>query len=217
MSRARKEFEDQHTVYHEYRLWVACNLMATVVERQVRSPSTRTPVFLEAGVGMGMTLYVFSSWLANIPDQRLNSAFRNSQYIGLDTFEGIDLSLITPALRKRYRSKTVPYGGTTLDVAHRRFSHLPNVSFVKGSIPAILEQVSGIQPDWLHIDLNNPAPEVATLRSLVPNMTKGSMVLLDDYGFQSARDQFEAANQVLSSMGFQRPITLPTGQGLLLI
>jgi hypothetical protein len=63
--------------------------------------------------------------------------------------------------------------------------------------------------------MNNPYPAVEALKHFLLRMTVGGCILLDDYAFKTCRSQFDAINDYCDQAGRERPMTLPTGQGLL--
>lgn len=69
---------------------------------------------------------------------------------------------------------------------------------------------------FLHIDMNNSVPEVYALERLYPLLSVGGVVLLDDYAYMGYEYQYHQINKVCDSLGIESPISLPTGQGLLI-
>jgi len=210
---ARDESAPHHNLYHEWRLWTACVLMRNILATRDK------PVFVECGVGMGMTLYLFLKYIENLVDADLIERLANSSFLEMDTFEGIDLSLVPQEILRLGGIQSSAYGMATLPLMERRFAPYPAVWLVPGSIPSSLCKVDGVQPDFLHIDLNNPKPEVEALRHFMPLMTKGSIVLLDDYSVTGPRlaPQRQAIDDLVTERSWPRILGLPTGQGLLVI
>lgn len=210
---AREEFAPHHNLYHEWRLWTACVLMRNVLATRDK------PVFVECGVGMGMTLYLFLKYIENLGDLDLIERLTNSSFLEMDTFEGIDLSLVPEEILSLGGVQSSAYGGATLPIMERRFAPYPAVQLLPGSIPKALSKVEGVRPDFLHIDMNNPKPEVEALSHFMPLMSTGSVVLLDDYSFSSARvsPQRKAIDALMTEKSWPRILGLPTGQGLLVI
>ena len=89
--------------------------------------------------------------------------------------------------------------------------------FLEGSCPEILVASSGITRDirFAHIDMNNPYPEAASLKFLLPRLKSPAIVLFDDYAFATCRHQRDAIDAVCVGAGITCPTPLPTGQGLL--
>jgi hypothetical protein len=96
-----------------------------------------------------------------------------------------------------------------------RFHDLANVSVIKGKVP---ESFSHALPDkiaFLHIDMNSPDAEIGALNVLFERVTKGAVVIFDDYGWHAYRAQKKAEDQFFTARGYQI-LELPTGQGLLI-
>ncbi len=66
---------------------------------------------------------------------------------------------------------------------------------------------------FLHIDLNDPAPEAAALRHFWPLLAPGAVVILDDYAYQGFDASHRSADRVAFDLGVSI-LALPTGQGL---
>lgn len=97
-----------------------------------------------------------------------------------------------------------------------RFADLSNVVVVRGEIPAVLRRRCPRRIAFLHLDLNDAQAEEGALAHLFPRLVPGSIVLLDDYGWQSYRAQRDAADRFFSVHGLE-VAELPTGQGLVLV
>jgi len=209
----RKEFEGEHSLYHEFRIYIACILMKNILCNR------NEPIFIECGVGGGMTLYVYSKWIELIKEENLSISFKNSTYIGIDTFAGIDSSLLSPEILDTYNFKQTSYLGTDYKTIKQRFALYTNYNFEQGSIPNIFETQDFPIPDFLHIDMNNEKPEVETLKYFLSKMKPGSIILLDDYAFSSPRYtlQRKGIDKFLSENTKRNVLTLPSGQGLLIV
>lgn len=179
--------------------------------------SRRNPVFIECGVGMGLTLFTFLEWLDVCPERDLDSSLLTATFLEFDTFQGIDLDLVSEDEIDHAKFSAVPYGDTTLEVAKERFKRYPQVRFIPGSVPSSLTEIDAV-PDFLHIDMNNPVPEVETLLHFWPKLMPGAIVLFDDYGFVNsvANKQRAALNEALATQDSCLIAGLPTGQGILI-
>ena len=96
-----------------------------------------------------------------------------------------------------------------------RFSEYANVHIIKGRVP---ESFSDGFPDniaFCHIDMNHPTPEAAALVKVLPKLTHGGFVILDDYGWWGYSAQKIALDKIAQSFG-QEILELPTGQALLI-
>jgi O-methyltransferase len=96
-----------------------------------------------------------------------------------------------------------------------RFSEFDFVKIIKGSVP---ESFSDGFPDkiaFAHIDMNHPDPEVGALKAILPKLSKGGAVILDDYGWWGYSPQKIALDPIIKENGLS-VLELPTGQGLIL-
>ncbi len=84
-----------------------------------------------------------------------------------------------------------------------------------GFIPDTLDQLTSEQLASVHIDLNNPAPEIDALRFVWDRIVPGGIVLLDDYAQKGFELQKQAMDELSREMNFHI-LSLPTGQGLIL-
>ncbi|CAN1606802.1 K05303 K05303; O-methyltransferase [Candidatus Pelagibacterales bacterium] len=167
-------------------------------------------------MGEGHTLKVFTNYIKHSKTKKLKNNYNKSIYLLMDTFSGVDMSLVPKKGRKgEYITKA--YGGSTLSVIKKRFSSLKKrVHFIEGSIPASLDRIPKKfkSPDFLHIDMNNPIPEVSAINFFIRSMQPGSILLLDDYAFATAKTQRQHIDRYFDKIKKSRPLTLPSGQGI---
>ncbi len=107
------------------------------------------------------------------------------------------------------------YGRDVYEIAKRNFADYPNVRLVRGALPGTLGQAEINSIAYLSIDLNSMAAERDVIEALWPKLTKGAIVVLDDYGFEGMEDQHDMWDKFAASQGTMIA-TLPTGQGLLI-
>jgi predicted O-methyltransferase YrrM len=96
-----------------------------------------------------------------------------------------------------------------------RFADRPFVKVIKGSVP---ESFTGGFPDriaFAHIDMNHPAPEAGALSAVLPRLSKGGIVVFDDYGWWGYGDQKIALDPIAAAHGL-KILELPTGQAILI-
>ena len=67
----------------------------------------------------------------------------------------------------------------------------------------------------MSIDMNSVNPEVAALDYFWDKLSKGGMIILDDYAYVTCDLQYEAHNNWAKGKGI-KILTLPTGQGLII-
>jgi hypothetical protein len=136
----------------------------------------------------------------------------------LDTFAGVDETILPPAEREHVQRRPERAGSSYVegvDAAQRNFTTWKNVRIVVGSVPSTLDRIEAETIAYLHLDMNSSTPEVAALEALWPRLTRGGVVLFDDFGYRGFEPQHEAMSAFAQARGL--PIaSLPTGQGLLL-
>ena len=168
--------------------------------------------FVECGVSYGflskgITEYV--NWNQTQADKR--------KFFLVDTFEGLDESLITDAekeegLTNRFKGK---YPKDTITRVRETFANVKGVNIVQGSVPSILPSVKTDKVAFLSIDMNCAAPEKAALEYFYPKLVSGGVVVFDDYGHRGHDLQKELADSVAAAYG-NVILTMPTGQGFIL-
>lgn len=101
---------------------------------------------------------------------------------------------------------------SAVDEVRENFAQWPGVTLVAGKLPETL----GETPDkvaFLHVDLNNAAPESAAVRHFWPRMTAGGILVYDDYGWPLYDESRRAADELGREFGFSI-LSSPTGQGI---
>jgi len=96
-----------------------------------------------------------------------------------------------------------------------RFCAFEFVRVIKGSVPGSFEQGFPEKIAFAHIDMNHPDPEVGALKAILPRLTRGGVVILDDYGWWGYSPQKVALDPIIREHGL-KVLELPTGQGLLI-
>jgi hypothetical protein len=103
------------------------------------------------------------------------------------------------------------------DAWHREvvdlFASYPNIEVVRGRVPEVFEARCPERIAFVHLDLNSARAEVGALDALYDRLSPGAVVVFDDYGWFTARDQFDAENGWMRARGLSI-LELPTGQGL---
>jgi hypothetical protein len=199
----------KHSLYHEYRIYIALKLAEI-------AKNVPNGVFVECGVGEG------------VMHQTINNYFNEEElpptYL-MDTFDGIDIRYLSESeLRglspeERRKKGVESYQANSLSALQSRFSEFKNVFFIQGSIPDIFGKIdvfNDAKVSFLHIDMNNAYPEAQALKYFYGKMTSPGFILFDDYGFASMLEQKRAIDKVCHELSIPIPISLPTGQGLLI-
>jgi hypothetical protein len=89
------------------------------------------------------------------------------------------------------------------------------IKIIRGNVPQSFNEGFPNKVAFAHIDMNNADPEVASIKKIIPILSKGGIIILDDYGWYGYRRQKIALDPVVKSFGL-KIIELPTGQGLII-
>jgi O-methyltransferase len=164
--------------------------------------------FVECGVHTGMLSLAVCTYVD------FNATGKT--FFLFDTFSGIPEDQMSETERpRRVTENEAFYSTDTYEIAKRNFAPFPRVRLVRGMVPETLASADIGEVGYLSLDLNIVAPELAAIEFFWPKLSRGAVVLLDDYGWEEYREQKEAMDAFAAR--FAVPIaTLPTGQGLLI-
>jgi hypothetical protein len=160
--------------------------------------------FVECGTGRGM---IFSAVLESLPEW---SQLAKTLWL-FDTFSPYFLDPVTgkPDMSRGVRSLYARDAEST----ERNFAEWPRVRCVAGELPDSLTHAQITSIALLHIDLNYAPVEQQVLSRLWPLVTKGGIVLLDDYG--QNEEQNREMNRVARKLNFQI-LTTGSAQGIII-
>jgi hypothetical protein len=168
--------------------------------------------FVECGVNAG---FLSSAVLAYLEWNTLGKRF-----FLVDTFDGppieqlSDAEVENGAYAKIVQSIVAGAYVTDLEAVRRNYAGWTGVEIVQGVVPDVLGAVAAERVAFLHLDMNCAYPEIEALRFFWPRVSRGGMVLLDDY----ARKDYEALGDAFDTTAAQlgaEVLSLPTGQGLI--
>jgi hypothetical protein len=114
---------------------------------------------------------------------------------------------------KKNNSQSV-YTKSVEDVV-ANFSEWTRVKIHHGDIFDTLSKTIIGSVAFLHIDMNRPDPEIYGLRTLWDRLSRGGVVLLDDYAYEGYEPQYKAMNDLSREIGFDI-LTTATGQGIII-
>ena len=165
--------------------------------------------FVECGVNTGILSLAAMNWIDfdKMPDRK---------WWLLDTYCGLDeAQQETEEDKKRAHAVNEKMYFECYDLAKNNFSKYKNAVLVKGVIPETLVQVAADKIAYLSIDLNYYLPEIAAGEYFWEKLTKGGIIILDDYAFLGYERQNKEWNKFAKEKDVQI-LTLPTGQGMIL-
>ncbi|HET9444493.1 MAG TPA: TylF/MycF/NovP-related O-methyltransferase [Acidimicrobiales bacterium] len=99
----------------------------------------------------------------------------------------------------------------------QRVAAFPSCRFHVGFMPATFDEVAGVDRySFVHVDVDIYDSVKACCEWFWPRLTQGGAMVFDDYGFYPYRRAARAAVDEFFAGRHERPIALPTGQGLVL-
>jgi hypothetical protein len=163
--------------------------------------------FVECGVLHGFCSTVICKYLD----------FQNVQktYWLYDTFAGLPEETSTPQERAREQMYYTLNSDEWLAGVQARLSSFGNARIVKGVVPFSFEGASPEKIAFLHLDMNSAAAEVMALEKLFDRISPGGIIVLDDFGWVTHREQMVAELAFMTARGHSI-LELPTGQGMII-
>lgn len=151
---------------------------------------------VECGTHLGYTAAVLSDYLG------LEAS--NRRYWCYDLFEG--------AAYQKY----LKHGEDAYSFVQEKLRPYPFVRLIKGPVEQTTEVELPAKIAFLHLDLNSANAERIALTRMLPRLSRGAFVILDDYGWKYYSAQKQVADAIFSERNI--PIVeLPTGQGMAII
>lgn len=133
----------------------------------------------------------------------------------LDTFEGLAEKLLTD--EEKAAGKKEHFADVYKDcysLVVDTFAPFKFVKIIKGMVPDTLEKVTSDRIAFLSVDMNSVVPEIAALNYFWDKLSKGGIIVLDDYAYVTCDLQYKAHNAWAAEKGI-KILTLSTGQGLI--
>jgi hypothetical protein len=162
--------------------------------------------FVECGVNRG--------FMSSAIMRYLDWNGRDRRFFLLDTFQGLDLGLLTEEEKRLGKGVTSNTYDECFAEVQANFAEFRNVVLIRGSVPATLPQAETDAVAYLHIDMNNVTPEVAAIGYFWGRLVPGAIVLLDDYGSPNYEPQKDGMDEFASDHDVEI-LSLPTGQGMM--
>jgi hypothetical protein len=169
--------------------------------------------FVECGVNAGFMSSAIMDYLS------WNQTGR--QFYLIDTFSGPVLDQYSAAEvsagRVGLAKETLAAGGyvTDLDRVRANFAEWKTAQVVPGAVPQILETIKFGDVAFVHLDMNCALPEQQALEFFYPRLSRGGLILFDDYTYFGHEAQTAAITATANRLGV-KVLALPTGQGLIM-
>lgn len=148
--------------------------------------------FVECGMHLGYSVDVLTDYI--------NFEKSGKSYYCYDLFEGQvfdeKINMLTPH-----------------EFVIKKFEKKEYIKIIKGDIVEKLNEIKPLKISLLHIDLNSAFAEKIALEQLVPLVSLGGWIILDDYGWINYKEQKKIADEYFQKIGLFI-VELPTGQGL---
>lgn len=103
----------------------------------------------------------------------------------------------------------------SLEIAKENLRTVANTSWHKGWIPDTFEEVAQRTFAFVHIDVDLYQPTRDSVRFFYPRMSKGGIIICDDYGFKSCPGATLAIDEFLTGKP-EKMLALPDGGGFLI-
>jgi hypothetical protein len=169
--------------------------------------------FVECGVNAG---FLSSAILTYLDWPKLGKKF----YL-VDTFAGPPMEQFSEdevengAYAKVLQSLIAGAYVTDIETIRRNYREWPGIEIVQGVVPEVLPAVGAREVAFLHLDMNCAYAEIEALRFFWDRMSRGGVVLLDDYSRKDYEPVGEAVDEMAAGLGAEIA-SLPTGQGLII-
>ena len=163
--------------------------------------------FVECGVLKGLCSEVICKYLGfqDLP----------RRFFLYDTFAGMPEETSTEQERSQYPSYMKMDSDSLYKQVCDRFAVYGNVQVVKGIVPNSFAQAAPEKIAFMHLDMNSEQAEILALEHLFDKIVPGGIIVLDDFGWNSAINQCKAELAFMRNRG-HAILELPTGQGLIL-
>ena len=158
---------------------------------------------VEVGTGTGFSMLALLSFLKN-----WNKG--NKKLYLFDTFSPYKVDEFG-----NLTSNKSKYYASSYEETRKNFQGFKRVHFVKGDVYKTLKKYKNLKIFLVHVDLNYAEAEVYSLKFFWKNISKGGIVILDDYAYAGRNRQFVYINKLAKKLNFSI-LTVPSGQGIII-
>lgn len=193
---------NNHSGDIHYRAYIAC--FCANYAKKIKGD------FVECGVGKG----IMATTIVNY----LNFNKLNKRFYLIDTYEGIpiDKNLKKNELNIAKILNQGHFEGNYYKIIKKHFKKYSKVKIIKGKIPIILKKININKISFLHLDMNNSYAEISAAKILFKKVSKGGLILLDDYTNSELFRELKNSWDKYAILNNFNILSLPTGQGLII-
>jgi O-methyltransferase len=156
---------------------------------------------------------VFTGGTANLLGEAISQSGARTRLHLFDTFQGMP-ETSQPA--RDYHSAG-EFSDTSLELVMKRLEDYGFVDTHPGFIPTTFEEVEDVPLfSLVHVDVDIYPSTIECCRWFWPRLCSGGVMIFDDYGFYPYRRAARAAVDEYFRDKSERPIALPTGQGIVI-
>ena len=159
--------------------------------------------FIECGVYLGFSMSVVAKYI-NF------ASIKKSMYL-YDTYEGIPEEYNS----EKRSNKVYNANPNMYDQVVAKFKDYDNILPIKGTVPDSFTKQCPKKIAFLHIDMNSSKSEIAALEHLFEKLSKGGIIIFDDFGWMGYDKQTKAEIDWLAKHD-HKILELPTGQGMVI-
>ena len=165
--------------------------------------------FVECGVGKGLLSKTIVEYIDFSKSQK--------RFYLFDTYTGIPVHQGKPSeIKNMERLNETHYSEPYFEKVADVFSNFSNVKLIQGLLPESIHTQELDSISYLSIDMNNAQAEIGVIEILWERITKGGVVLLDDYAYGPEFQEQKNAWDFFARSKKISILTLPTGQGLII-
>ena len=154
--------------------------------------------FIECGVLEGTTAFLI--------DKKLDLGSKDKDFYLFDLFEW--------NTNDAHDQFPQHFDKNLADRVKQRFISKRHVHVIKGRVPDSFAEKFPDRISFAHIDMNNEYSEAAALKHIIPLLSPGGSIVLDDYGWWGYSAQKASLDPIITEYGL-KVLELPTGQGIL--
>ncbi len=139
---------------------------------------------IECGCWKGLSSYIMCNYLKGS-----DSDFEGQNFFVVDSFEGLSEAsefdkILDLAVTGKVEKTGAPAGcfSASMQEVKQTLSEFPKISYVKGWIPSIFEELTEALYKFVHVDVDLYDPVNDSIRYFYPRLIEGGIIMLDDYG-----------------------------------